>query len=206
MGASSGSATYLRFLVEGEPPKDYATKFEQAVEARRFLPLSAAGTDGMGWVPIDDPFDDELPITRDRFHFGHLIVLAYREDKLSIPRARLNHLVKQRQRKVEEEGKKVTRALTKAIKEAVLSELRQKTMPRSRVMDLMWDLDRREVRIFGRGPMARENATACFERTFGVRAVEATYATRAFAMDLSKRARSVLENIEPDEFFDFGGA
>lgn len=204
MGAVKGSSSYLRFIVEGEPPSNFGEIFEQAIEARRFAPLTAESSEDecAGWVPIDAPFDDEMPITRDRFHFGDLLVLAYREDKLSIPRSVLQHHIKKKLDALEEQGEELNKQIIKAVELATLAELRQKVLPRPRVLDLIWDYPRQEVRIFGRGPMATERATAIFERTFALRLVQASYATRAFSLDLSMRARSVLENLGPENLFD----
>lgn len=204
MGALKGNSSYLRFMVDGEPPNRFGDLFEQAIEARRFTPLSAESPEDecAGWVPLDAPFDDEIPITRDRFHFGELLVLGYREDKLSIPRSVLRHQIKKKLEALEETGEKLNKQIVKAVELATLAELRQKVLPRPRVLDLVWDYPRHEVRIFGRGPMATERATALFERTFALRLVQASYATRAFALDLSMRARSVLENLGPESLFD----
>ena len=197
MGAISGSAGYLRFFVDGEAPNDLGARFEQAIEARRFLPIAPDGTDGIGWVPMDAPFDDELPITRDRFHFSHLIALGYREDTYSVGKRQLEHLVDRRVIEVEKEGKKVGRALRRAIRDALTIELRKKSLPRTRVVDMIWDLDRAELRVFGRGTIATERCIACFERTFSVRTRQATWPAHAFEADLSERARAILERLEP---------
>lgn len=204
MGALKGSSTYLRFLVDGEPPANFTSLFEQAVEARRFLPLlpSAPEEESAGWVPIEAPFDDDVPITRDRFHFGDLIALAYREDKISVPKAVVAHRVKKKLEELEQQGERLTKQKISAVELAVMSELRKKVLPKSRVMDVVWDIRRRELRVFGRGPMATERAAACFERTFALRAQLGTWAARAFSLDLSLRARSVLENLAPEHLFD----
>lgn len=204
MGALKGSSTYIRFLVDGEPPSGFANLFEQAIEARRFLPLEpgAAEEESSGWVPIDAPFDDDVPITRDRFSFGDLIALGYREDRISLPKALVAHRVKKKLAELEQKGEKLTKQKVRAVELAVAHELRKKVLPKSRVMDVVWDTRRRELRVFGRGPMATERLAAHFERTFALRATLGTYAARAFALDLSLRARSVLENLTPEHLFD----
>jgi hypothetical protein len=204
VGALSGNASYLRFFVDGEAPEAIGDVFEQAVEARRFTPLVDKGEDleTGGWVPIEDPFDDELPITRDRFHFGDFIALTYREDSFSFPRPLVQRRVKKKLEELAEKGEKVNKGKKKQAELAVLSELKKKMLPRPRVMDVVWDMPRRELRVFGRGPMGKERATACFERTFAVRLQHATWAARAFSLDLSGRARSVLEQLAPEFVFE----
>lgn len=202
MGALKGSASYLRFFVDGDPPRGFQNRFEKAIEARRFLPLGpdAPETESGGWVPMESPFDDELPITRDLFLFGDLIGLGFREDKVTIPRPLLQHLTSKKVAELEARGDKVTRQTRRTCELAVFAELRARVLPRSRVLDLVWDLGSREVRMFGRGPMATERAAARFEMTFGFALSPADYARRAFSQDLSLRARSVLEGLQPASF------
>lgn len=208
MGALVGNVNYLRFFVDGEPPAAFGDVFEQAVESRRFTPLTERSDEGesAGWVPLEDPLDDELPITRDRFIFGDLIALAYREDKYALPRSLIKRRVRQKLEELEQRGElkdeKPSKSLKKQVELAVIAELKKKSLPRSRAIDVVWDTTRRELRIFGRGPMATERAAACFERTFAVRVNQATWAGRAFQLDLSLRARSILEQLTPELLFD----
>lgn len=204
MGALVGNASYLRFFVDGEPPSRMGDVFEQAVEARRFTPLTdkSEESESAGWVPLEDPFDDELPITRERFIFGDLIALAYREDKYALPRPLVKRRVRVRLEELSQKGEKITKVKRKQVELAVIAELKKRLMPRARVVDVVWDTRKRELRIFGKGPMVTERAVACFERTFAVRVVHATWAGRAFQLDLSLRARAVLEQLQPELLFD----
>jgi hypothetical protein len=204
MGALSGNSNYLRFGVTGEPPNRMGDIFEQAIEARRFQPLNARSeeNESAGWVAIEDPYDDDTPITRDRFAFGDLIALAYREDKFSVPRPLIKQLLKKKLAQLEEKGEKLNRQKRKAAEQAAVAELKKRSLPRPRVMDVVWDLTRSQVRIFGRGAMATERAVACFERTFAVRLGSPHWASRAFELDLSLRARAVLEGLNAGTIFD----
>lgn len=204
LGAIGGTASYLRFSVEGEPPPRAADVFEQAIEARRFSPLNANSgeNESIGWVPIEDPYDDELPITRDRFYFSDLVALAYREDGWSLPRPIIKQHVKRKVEAILAKGEKVGRPLKKTIELAVIAELRARSIPRPRVVDVVWDTSRHQVRIFGRGPMAAERCVALIERTFAVRLGSPHWASQAFDLDLSMRARDVLEKLSPELLFD----
>lgn len=209
MGALSGSASYLRFAVRGDPPNNFPTKFEQAIEARRFLPLDpdAEEIEATGWVPLEAPLDDERPVTRDLFHFGDLVAVGYREDKFALPRALVKHKALQRLAKVEAERSAAgedppPKSLKREIEKAVISELKRQVLPRSRVVDVVWNLATREARIFAKGPIAVERCAALFERTFEIPLTHLTYAQHAFNMDLSSRAKSVLEGLRPAPPFD----
>lgn len=203
MGALGGSVSYLRFLVDGEPPKGMAARFERNVEARRFMPLSPDGQDmeQAGWASVTDPFDDELALTREEFLFGDLIVIAYREDKVALPRPLLKAMAKKRIRELTDRGEEVTRQTRRTVELAVASELKRRVLPRSRVVDIVWDHPRGELRVFGRGTIATERATALFERTFEARPRLAHYGTRAFDLDLGLRAQGILEQLGPETVF-----
>lgn len=207
MGALRGSLSYLRFIVEGDVAKNAGTTYEKAIESRRFVPLrpTADTMESAGWVPMEAPFDDDMPLSRDAFLFGELIAVAYREDKFSIPKALLQRETKKRIDKIVREEKKdpgdISRAFVKAVEAAVLVELKGQTIPRSKIVDVIWDLTRKELRVFGRGTIATERIASLFERTFQVRVELASYPARAFTFDIGSRAQSVLERLSPGWLF-----
>ena len=207
MGALRGSMSYLRFLVDGEVAKSAGTTYEKALEARRFLPLSptAEVMESAGWVPLEAPFDDDVPITRDVFLFGDIVAVTYREDAYRIPRPLLQRETKKRIDKIVREEKRdpesIGRAFVKAVEHAVLIELKGQTIPRSKLVDVIWDTNKKEIRVFGRGTVATERVSSLFERTFQVRVELATYAARAFTVDVGSRAQGVLERLSPGWLF-----
>lgn len=207
MGALNGSLSYMRLMVEGDLPNNPGTTFEKSLESRRFTPLSPGAdvAEAGGWVPLEAPFDDELPLTRDLFLFGDLVAITYREDKWAIPRQVLKREVARRLKKiVDEEGKDpdtMTKAFMKAVEDAVLSELKQKTMPRTKLIDVIWDMKRGEARVFGRGTVVNERLASLFERTFKMKVDIGPWAARAFALDIGSRAMGVLERLSPGWLF-----
>ena len=207
MGALAGSLSYLRFFVQGEVGKNPGSTYEKSLEARRFLPLNPADDilETAGWVPLDGPFDDGAAITRDRFLFGDLLCVTYREDRFAIPRAVIKRETARRVQKIIDEEKKdpdeISRAFLKAVEQAVFAELKKNTLPRSKLVDVVWDFKRQEVRAFGRGTAVTERLASLFERTFQVRIEVAHYPARAFSLDLGSRAHSVLERLSPGWLF-----
>jgi len=190
-------------MVSGEPPARFPERFEQAIEARRFLPLSPDREDNeqVGWAPFGAPFDDERAITRETFLFGDIVAVCYREDRIALPKPLLDHLARRRLEELRARGEEINRNTRRIVEAAVAAELRRKILPRSRAIDLVWDISRKELRIFGRGPLASERAAGLFERTFEVRAQLAHYGARAFSIDMSLRAKSVLEQLGPEPVF-----
>lgn len=207
MGALHGSLSYLRFLVDGEIAKNAGTTYEKAIEARRFMPLrpTSETMDSAGWVPMEAPFDDEMPIGRESFLFGDLIAVAYREDKYSIPKALLQRATKKKLEQIIKDEHKdpetINRGFIKAVEQSVLVELKAQTIPRSKIVDVIWDTSKKEIRVFGRGAVATERISSLFERTFQVRVELGSYAARAFQLDIGSRAQGVLEKLSPGWLF-----
>lgn len=207
MGALNGSLGYLRFLVDGEIAKNPGTTYEKAIEARRFMPLRPTSDtmDSAGWVPMEAPFDDEMPIGRESFLFGDLVAIAYREDKYSIPKALLQRETKKKLEQIVKEEKKdpetINRGFIKAVEQSVLVELKAQTIPRTKLVDVIWDTNKKEIRVFGRGTVATERISSLFERTFQVRVELGSYAARAFQLDIGSRAQGVLEKLSPGWLF-----
>lgn len=204
MGALKGSASYLRFVVSGDPPKRFAPRLEKSIGARRFVPLDGDQDllESAGWAPIEAPFDDDMALTRERFWFSELLALSYREDKITLPRPVVLQQVAKKLAALEDRGEKITRQTKKSCELAVIAELRRRVMPRARVVDLVWDLPRGELRIFGRGPMVTERLVALFERTFGYTVQLGHYGHRAWTFDLSTRSQGVLSALGPDPIFE----
>jgi len=207
MGALAGSLSYMRFLVDGDAPKNPGAAFEKSLESRKFVALSpsAETSESAGWVVTEAPFDEGLAITRDVFLFGDLIMVTYREDKWAIPKPVLKREVQKRIEKIVAEEKKdrddISKAFVKVVEQSVLAELKGKTIPRTKLVDVVWDMARGEARVFGRGTVATERVASLFERTFQVRVDPGPWAARAFRMDLGSRAMGVLERLSPGWLF-----
>jgi DNA recombination-dependent growth factor C len=186
MGALNGSISFLRFRVDGE--EQTPSKLLKGLEARRFLPLSPTGEvmESAGWVPMMDPFNDDLAFEKGEVFFGERICVTYREDAYKIPRNLLVRETKKRLEKIAEEEKKprdeMGRAFVKAVEQSVLIELKAKTFPRTKLVDVIWTPKRTEVRVFGKGLVVTERVASLFERTFQVRIELAVPAVRALVI------------------------
>ncbi len=204
MGVLHGSLTYLRFRVEGTVPSNCTEIFEEALSLRRFVPLHPEGEDNesFGFVPLQKPYADEEPILNDQFLFGDCIALGYREDAISFPKAMMRDLVQKRLDERQEKHHSEGGALAKqAIQAAIMSEMRKRILPKSKVVDCFWDLSRKEVRFFARGKVISERFVALFEQTFQVKLRLKTYADTAILSNLSLMDRGILETLKPQELF-----
>jgi recombination associated protein RdgC len=204
VGIVKGSLSYLRFKVEGPVPSNYVEVFEQAIEIRRFVPLHPDGEDNesFGWVPMHRPYADDEPILNDHFLYGERVTLAYREDAISFPKAMVKDMVQQRLDEHREKNHvEASNQVRHAAEAAIMSEMRKRVLPKSKVVDVLWDLSRAELRFFARGKGVSERFVALFEQTFQVRLRQMTFAELAISADLSLRAKSMLETLTPQEIF-----
>jgi hypothetical protein len=203
MGALNGTATYLRASIAEDPPTQFPSIYEKAIEARRFLPLSPADShmESSGWTILEDPYNEELPITREFFLFGDVIALTFRMDKLVFPRPLVKHLCRKRILELEAQGEKITRHLRKTVEASIISELKFRILPRTRLVEILWDLSRREVRVFGRGNIVSQHVQDLFQNTFSLELQFSDYGSRAYGLDLAQRARGVLEGLRPHPVF-----
>lgn len=188
--------TYLRFAVLGTPPNNLIENFERALVVRRFVPLHPEGqdTESSGWVSIQNPYLDEERLLNDQFLFQERVVLGYREDKLNFPKAMLRDLVEQRMREFPDQSRQV-------IESAVMSELRHRVLPKSKVIDVLWDLSRSELRLFARGQGLVERFEKLFEQTFQMRLKQLTYPEIALSSQVDLRNKGLLENLNEAVIF-----
>ncbi|MES2504974.1 MAG: hypothetical protein V4534_08870 [Myxococcota bacterium] len=196
MAILSGSITYTRFSVLANLPNSLAEYFEKALAIRRFVPLHEEGRDieSSGWVSIQNPYLDDERILNNQFMYGDLIVLGFREDKISIPKAMLRDLVSRRLQEFPDKNRQVVEA-------AVIAELRQRILPKSKVTEVLWDLSKGQVRLFARGKGMCEKFEKLFEQTFQAKLKQLTYPEIALSQQLSLKDKGYLETLMPQEIF-----
>ena len=204
MGVFRGTIQYTRFFVDGTLNPDWLTEFEIALKLRRFVPLHEDGNDleSFGFAMAQSPFADDVPLHNDTFYFDGRVVLAYRCDKIRLPKPHIKELVKKR---VEEQRKKLgdepSRNTVKAIEEVVLYEVRRRVFPKSQVVDFCWDIDKGHLRLFGRGKSLIENFTKLFEQTFAMKLRQMTFAMQALDLELPLSDKGHLESLVPQELY-----
>ncbi len=204
MGVLGGSISYIRYFVDGAVPNNMTEVFERALEIRRFVPLHPEGDDTQtqGWVPVQRPFSDDEPITNAHFLFGERILLGYREDALSLPKPMIrDKLAKRVEDHKAKNGVEPGAQLRQQMQLTIITELRRRVLPKSKVVDVLWDTSRNELRFFARGKGVTERFIELFEQTFEVRLRQKTHAELALSADLPMRAKSMLEQLKPAEIF-----
>lgn len=204
MGVFKGTIQYTRLSVEGELPSDWIGHFETSLKLRRFVPLHEEGSDveSQGFVLAQAPFDDEAELLNTSFYFDNRIILAFRRDTIRLPKAYMKELVKKR---IEEQrqklGEEPPRKTCKAIEEAVIYEVRKRVFPKSQIVDFAWDLEKKQVRLFGRGKSLIENFTKLFEQCFGLKIQPYSFAEQALGIEMPLLSKGQLETLVPQELY-----
>ena len=174
MGALSGSISVRRYRILDPLPPDARQRFARGLRAHAFAPIDPR-TDAdraIGWVCLGAPDDAEL--RADKLFFvaagGEQLRVSLRIDVLKPPpdevRRQLHARVAAREA---EEGRKLSRGEKSALKQDVVHKLRQRSFPRVRVVDVVWNLDTARLYFWSQTRSINELFVDQFVRAFGLR-------------------------------------
>ncbi|MFO0578266.1 MAG: recombination-associated protein RdgC [Polyangia bacterium] len=169
MGALTGSISLRRYRVLGTPPKDWKDSYAKSVRAHALVPLDPAGREekSVGWCSLHDENDLDLPI--EKFHLEGRILLSMRIDSLKVPAGHVKRVLKQRQREIEaERAEPLSAGALRDLKAILVAELRQKTPPRTKTVDMVWDLDKGRIYFYAHSKGMNEAFLTLFAQTFNV--------------------------------------
>jgi hypothetical protein len=204
MGALSGSLSTSKFYVEGDLPKDVRRSFMARIQLRRFRPLrpEEEAEESTGWSCVGQPFDLEL--SADKVFNGPYLSLGFRTDRYRFPPAVVQAELAQasqalRQKRGQE---RLSRTQKAELRQRVLQDLRRRYLPRVQAIDLVWNLDRRELHFWSQSAGVRERLCAWFELSFGLELVlDSPYAAAARTLQ-SKTLEAVLQQVTLSAFHE----
>jgi DNA recombination-dependent growth factor C len=205
MGARKGSISYSLFHVDGEPPTDFREAYLDQIREFSFRALTPDSEEDAshGWSVLDDLLSAEF--SRDNVFLGEYLCLGMRTDRWSLPGALLRAHVDRRvvEVKAEHSKAKLFRSEKIAIREEVTRQLKRKTLPSAAVVDMVWTLDRKEVRFWSQSSRALELFESLFESTFGLRLVPDNPYIAALNCGLSDTMVGRLGTVEQASFTSF---
>ncbi|MCF6289790.1 MAG: recombination-associated protein RdgC [Desulfobacterales bacterium] len=172
MGFLSGSASYVRYAVEGDLPEKFFEFVAERVAGFSFRDIDDTLDEySIGWVSVGNMFDS-------RFAFGSYtvadyIVLAMRIDERKVPAAILNKFAKKEEERVKKERElpKLSRAHRQEIKERVRQQLASRAVPAPSVYELCWNLADNTVLFFSNNKKAQAVLEDFFKDCFEVHLV-----------------------------------
>jgi len=210
LGAFTGSLTYRQYVVREDVPENYRDAYEQSIQKHAFRPLSPT-TDAersIGWCNARFAMDTELDTSK--YMYTDYIVLALRVDAWSIPATTLKIYTEAEVQRIMEEQKResLSRYEVAEIKERVKLELKQRTLPTIKTVDMVWSLQDGIVRFFASSQKMNLDFMDLFEDTFSMSLMPlgVLAALELEETDLSAIERERIEKLDPCVFVDSDAA
>ena len=205
MGARKGTISYSLFHVEGEIPSGFQDDYLERIQEFRFVELTAEAEEDVthGWTVMDDMLSTEF--SKSNIFLGEYLCLGMRTDRWALPSALLKAHVERRILEVmaEHNKTKLFRSEKMAIREEVTRQLKGRTLPAAGVIDLVWSIDRKEVRFWSQSNRQLELFESLFESTFGVRLIADSPYVAALNCGLEPTLVGGLADVEASRFTSF---
>lgn len=169
MGLVKGSASFVRFTVEGELPENPLEFVAERIVSFSFKDIDDTYDEySIGWVSITNMFDADF--NYGSYMAGDYITLSLRIDERKVSNAILKKFIAKEEERVKKEKDipKVGRAMKVEIKERIKAELTRKAFPMPVVFDLCWNLSAGTLFFFSTNKNIHETLEEFFKECFGV--------------------------------------
>jgi hypothetical protein len=173
MGLIKGSASFVRFSVEGNLPENTWDFIAERVSLFSFKDIDdGIDENSLGWVSIFNMFDSEFRY--GSYASGNFVTLSLRFDERRVSPAILKKFVQKEEERIKKEKQisKISRTLQVEIKERIRSELIRKAMPLPSVFDLSWNLPDSTLLFFTTNQKAHTLLEDHFKKTFGLTLIQ----------------------------------
>ena len=200
MGFLKGSASFVRFSVEGELPENPLEYIGDRVISFAFQDIDDTTDEySVGWVSVLDMFDSQFKY--GSYMAGDYITLSMRIDERKVSSAILKKFVMKEEERVrrEKELPRLSRSMRVQIKERIRTELMRKAIPIPSLYELCWNLSDSTLLFFSTNKKAQAILEDFFKESFGFfirQQIPYTTAEHLVADELL----SSLERIQPDIF------
>lgn len=167
MGLLSGSASFTRFIVEGEVPEDFWDFIARQVVEHSFQDIDDTIDEySVGWVSVADMFDSEFAFSS--YAAGDYVVLSLRIDERKVSPAVLRKFTAKEESRIRQEQgvRRLSRNVRLEIKERIRAELVRKSPPIPAVYDLCWNLSSNSLLFFSNSRKAIALLEDLFKETF----------------------------------------
>ncbi len=200
MGLLKGSASFVRFSVEGELPENLLDFIADRVVSFSFRDIDDTYDEySIGWVSILNMFDSEFQYAS--YAAGDYITLTLRIDERKVSSAILKKFVQKEEERVrlEKELPKLSRSMKVEIKDRIRTELMRKAIPIPTIFELSWSLSDSTLIFFSTNKKAQALLEDYFKETFGLLLKQQIpYLTAEHLLDEEQVAK--LERITPELF------
>ena len=200
MSFLKGSASFVRFSVEGELPENALDYIADRIAAFSFQDIDDTYDEySIGWVSVLNMFDSQFEYAS--YVAGDYITLTLRIDERKISPAILKKFVAKEEERVKQEKQlpKLSRSVKIQIKERIRTELVRKAIPVPSVYDLCWSMSHNILLFFSTNKKAQALLEDFFKESFGLLLRQQIPYTTAEHL-VSEKEQEVLEKISPDIF------
>ena len=173
MGFVKGTASFVRFSVEGELPENVWDFIADRIAAFSFRDIDETyDEDSLGWVSILNMFDTEFAYAS--YAAGNYVTLSMRLDERKVSSAIVKKFVQKEEERIkrEKEIPKLSRSMRVEIRERIKNELLRKSLPTPAVYDLCWNLENSTLLFFSTNKKAQALLEDLFNETFGLTLVQ----------------------------------
>lgn len=200
MGFVSGSASFVRFGIEGELPSNIMEFIADRIASFSFRDIDDTMDEySIGWVSVMNMFDAGFRYAS--FVNGDYVTISLRVDERKVSPAILKKFVQKEEEriKIEKQIPKIGRTLKAEIKERVQAELIRKAIPIPAVFDLCWNLSESTVLFFTTNKKIHAVLEDFFKDCFGLLLVQQIpYVTAEHLLDDEQTER--LASVNPEIF------
>lgn len=198
MGFVSGSASFIRFGVEGELPSNTLEFIADRIASFSFRDIDDNMDEySIGWVSVMNMFDAGFRYAS--FMNGDYVTITMRIDERKVSPAILKKFVQKEEERIKAEKQipKISRTLKAEIKERVQTELIRKAIPIPSVFDLCWNLSESTVLFFTTNKKIHAVLEDFFKDCFGLLLVQQIpYVTAEHLLDDDQAEKLGIINPE----------
>ncbi len=172
MGFLLGSASFMRFSVEGELPESFWDFVAERVAAHSFQDIDDTLDEySIGWVSVASMFDADFAY--GSYAAGDYVVLSMRVDERKVAPAVLKKCVLKEEERLKRERQipRLGRSARLEIKERVRTQLARKSVPVPAVYDVCWNLADGSLFFFSTSKKAMSLLEELFRETFDLSVV-----------------------------------
>jgi recombination associated protein RdgC len=173
MGFVKGTASYVRFGIEGELPENIWDFIADRVVAFAFRDIDETyEEDSLGWVSVVNMFDTDFDYAS--YAAGNYVTLSMRLDERKVSSAIVKKFVQKEEERVKKEKqlRKISRSMRVEIKERIQNELMRKALPMPSVFDLCWNLEDSTLIFFSTNKKAQAMLEDLFRESFGLTLIQ----------------------------------
>lgn len=199
MGAFQGNLTYKLFFVEGELPEGWKDQFLQSIRKFAFEPVTpdSEEEETMGWVSVLRPLQTDFVL--NNVVYDDFLCLGLRKDRYTLPsdllKAHLEELQREYMRKNEKQ--RLSKFERDDLKTIVKRQLKEKTLPKMKVTDMVWQLSQKRVRYWSQSTAQVELFQEFFEDTFGLKLLPASPYIHGLQNELDDDELTALATVDP---------